>query len=183
MINAFEVINTQGMSVINTGMPRKYRADCQMGQFKIGSSKIVGAEMKVEILGYEIEDGEFFGYPPQPWLSIAFVDKSRYLSHILFKTQSIDSFSELLTTLSEEGKPLGSQIVTCTMKKGSSRKNGSNFWYVDFSAEDNKKERFDELVSFMKNENFSMPQLIESKEEVITQADRTANKLSGKKAA
>ena len=43
-VSAFQTPNLTGITYI-PGRPRQYRADCKVGQFKIGESKFVGAKL------------------------------------------------------------------------------------------------------------------------------------------
>lgn len=74
---------------------RQWRSDCQAGQFKIGSSNFRGPKLDMELVGAQISEGEYFGYPLQKWLAILFIDPDGVLSSVLFKTESLDQFDEL----------------------------------------------------------------------------------------
>ena len=71
---------------------RQWRSDCQAGQFKIGSSHFRGPKLDMELVGAQISEGEYFGYPLQKWLAILFIDPDGVLSSVLFKTESLDQF-------------------------------------------------------------------------------------------
>ena len=76
-------------------------SDCQAGQFKIGATHFRGPKLDMELIGAQISEGEYFGYPLQKWLALLFVDPDGVLSCILFKTESLDNFEELRRTLSD----------------------------------------------------------------------------------
>ena len=42
------------------------------GQFKIGATTMRGPKLDMEIVGAQINQGEFFGYPLQAWLAVIF---------------------------------------------------------------------------------------------------------------
>ena len=73
MVNAFEPPKMDGIVYI-PGRPRQYRSDCKAGVFKIGESKIIGNELKLEILSFRTFEEQLFNYPYQSWLEIIFVD-------------------------------------------------------------------------------------------------------------
>jgi len=73
---------------------RQWRADCQIGQFKIGATTFRGSKLDLELIGAQINEGEFFGYPHQKWLALLFVDPDGVLSSLLLKTESLDNFEE-----------------------------------------------------------------------------------------
>ena len=73
---------------------RQWRSDCQAGQFKIGATQFRGPKLEMELIGAQICEGEYFGYPFQKWLALLFVDPDGVLSSILFKTESLDNFEE-----------------------------------------------------------------------------------------
>lgn len=52
---------------------RQWRSDCQAGQFKIGASNFCGPKLDLELVGAQISEGEFFGYPLQKWLAVLFI--------------------------------------------------------------------------------------------------------------
>ena len=77
---------------ILTDSVRQWRADCQAGQFKIGATTFRGSKLDLELIGAQINEGEFFGYPHQIWLALLFVDPDGVLASLLFKTESLDNF-------------------------------------------------------------------------------------------
>ena len=147
MVNAFEPPQMDGIVYI-PGRPRQYRADCKAGVFKIGESKIIGNELKLEVLSFRTFEEQLFNYPYQSWLEVIFVDPDNIVGHILFKTESLDNFLNLTLDLGLEGKAIGTGIVTARMNKRSND-NGSYF-AVEFSwQEQEKKERVSELKAFV----------------------------------
>src|SRR5512144_499015 len=90
-----EVIDRNAHPLVFTGSARQYRADCQLGQFKIGASKVVSGTLKLELMAARVLEGALFGYPPQQWLNVIFVDADGIVSTVLFKTESMDNFLEL----------------------------------------------------------------------------------------
>ena len=85
---------------------RQWRSDCQSGQFKIGATTMRGSKLDLEIIGAQISEGEYFGYPRQKWLALLFIDPDGVLSSILFKTESLDQFEELRRSYRLKGESL-----------------------------------------------------------------------------
>jgi hypothetical protein len=113
---------------------RQWRSDCQAGQFKIGSSHFHGPKLDMELVGAQISEGEFFGYPLQQWLAILFVDHDGVLSSILFKTESLDNFEELRRSYRLKGESLLGKTIRATMEKRASRANGNGYFAVTFAV-------------------------------------------------
>jgi len=156
--NALVVPDVTG--IIWTGRPRQYRSDCQLGKFKIGSDKLVGKELKMEIFGFRTIDDELFGYEYQTWLQVLFIDPQNVVSSILFKTESMDNFANLQVDLLTQGRAIGEGIVTAVMSKRSSNA-GKGYFAVEFSwAEREDSERLLEIGQFVSNltiEQFALP--------------------------
>jgi hypothetical protein len=144
--NALNAPNLEG--IIFPGKPRQYRSDCQSGQFKIGASKLLGKSLTMEILAWRIFEDELFGYEHQPWLEIIFIDASNVVSHILFKTESLDNFANLALDKAQDGVGVGEGITTATMSKRSSARNGTSYFAVEFDWQPNKPERLLEIAEF-----------------------------------
>lgn len=113
---------------------RQWRADCQVGQFKIGSSVMKGQTLDMEIVGATISEGEFFGYPSQKWLAILFIDLDSVLSSILLKTTSLDQFEALRIEAKLKGESLLGKTIRAQMSKRVSRANGNGYYVVEFSV-------------------------------------------------
>jgi hypothetical protein len=153
--NALSVPNLSG--IIFTGKPRQYRADCQVGAFKIGASKMIGKSLRMEILAWSVFEDELFGYPFQPWLASLFIDPSNVVSQILFKTESMDNFVNLVLEKAQQGVALGQGITTGTMSKRASRA-GTSYYAVEFEWEPNNPERLKEIAEF--SESLEMSKLL-----------------------
>ena len=118
---------------------RQWRADCQAGQFKIGATTFRGARLDMELIGAQISEGEYFGYPFQKWLALLFVDPDGVLSSILCKTESLDNFEELRRSYRVKGETLLGKTIRATMEKRASRANGNGYFAVTFEvAKENK---------------------------------------------
>jgi len=113
---------------------RQWRSDCQAGQFKIGATHFCGPKLDMELIGAQINEGEFFGYPLQKWLAILFIDPDGVLSSILFKTESLDNFDELRRTYRLKGESLLGKTIRAHMSKRASRANGESYYAVDFEV-------------------------------------------------
>ena len=111
---------------------RQWRSDCQAGQFKIGATQFRGPKLDMEIVGAQISEGEYFGYPFQKWLALLFVDPDGVLSSILFKTESMDNFEELRRSYSVKGETLLGKTIRAQMSK----RTGKTFGYhaVEFEV-------------------------------------------------
>lgn len=118
---------------------RQWRPDCQAGQFKVGASGFKGTKLDMELIGAQISEGEFFGYPFQRWLALLFVDPEGILSTILYKTESLDNFEELRRSYRIKGESLLGKTIRASMAKRSSRTNGESYHAVEFEvAKDGK---------------------------------------------
>ena len=113
---------------------RQWRPDCQSGQFKIGSSNFRGPKLDMELIGAQISEGEYFGYPFQKWLALLFVDPQGVLSSILFKTESLDQFEELRRSYRLKGESLLGKTIRAHMCKRASRANGNGYFAVEFEV-------------------------------------------------
>ena len=89
-----EEVNPLAQGEILADSIRQWRSDCQTGQFKIGATTMKGPRLDMELIGAQISEGEYFGYPLMKWLALLFVDGDGVLSSILFKTESLDNFEE-----------------------------------------------------------------------------------------
>ena len=113
---------------------RQWRSDCQSGQFKIGAATMRGPKLDMEIVGAQISSGEFFGYPPQTWLAVVFVDPDGVLASILFKTESLDNFEELRRQYRLKGETLLGKTIRAAMSKRASRASGESYYAVEFEV-------------------------------------------------
>lgn len=113
---------------------RQWRADCQAGQFKIGATNMKGPRLDLELIGAQINEGEFFGYPRQKWLGLLFVDGDGVLSSILFKGESLDNFEELRRERRILGESLLGKTVRAAMSKRASRATGNAYFAVEFEV-------------------------------------------------
>ncbi len=113
---------------------RQWRSDCQAGQFKIGQSNMRGNKLDMEIVGAQISEGEYFGYPHQKWLALLFVDPDGVLSSILFKTESLDNFDELRRSYRLKGESLLGKTIRAQMAKRASKANGNGYYAVEFEV-------------------------------------------------
>lgn len=113
---------------------RQWRSDCQAGQFKIGAGNFRGAKIEMELVGAAIFDGEFYGYRPQRWLGMVFIDPDGALSTILFKTESMDNFVELRRAYQLKGQSLLGKIIAARMVKRSSMALGKPYFAAEFEV-------------------------------------------------
>lgn len=113
---------------------RQWRSDCQSGQFKIGATTMRGSKLDLEIIGAQISEGEYFGYPRQKWLALLFIDPDGVLSSILFKTESLDQFEELRRSCRLKGESLLGKTIRAAMSKRASRANGESYYAVEFEV-------------------------------------------------
>jgi hypothetical protein len=150
MVNAFEPPKMDGIVYI-PGRPRQYRADCKAGVFKIGESKIIGNELKLEILSFRTFEEQLFNYPYQSWLEVIFVNPDNIVGHILFKTESLDNFLNLTLDLGTLGVAIGTGIVAAKMSKRSS--DTGTYYAVEFDWQEQKTERVTELKTFVTQHN------------------------------
>ena len=127
-----EVIDRNEHPLVFTGSARQYRADCQLGQFKIGASKVVCGTLKLELMAARVLEGAFFGYPPQPWLNVIFVDADGIVATVLFKKESMDNFLELHRQAIAQGDLLLGKAIQARMSKRASRENGESYYAVEF---------------------------------------------------
>ena len=88
----------------------------------------------MELVGAQISEGEYFGYPHQKWLALLFVDPDGVLSSILFKTESLDQFEELRRTYRLKGESLLGKTIRAHMCKRASRANGNGYFAVEFEV-------------------------------------------------
>jgi hypothetical protein len=73
----------------------------------------------MEILSWRTFEDQLFDYPQQTWLEVLFVDPRNVVSHILFKTQSLDNFLDFMLDLASQGKVIGHGVTTAKMSKRS----------------------------------------------------------------
>ena len=115
---------------ILTDSIRQWRSDCQAGQFKIGATTFRGAKLDMELIGAQISEGEYFGYPFQKWLALLFVDPDGVLSSILFKTESLDNFEELRRSYRIKGETLLGKTIRASMSKRAGKT--ASYFAVEF---------------------------------------------------
>lgn len=113
---------------------RQWRSDCQAGQFKIGSSNFRGSKLDIELIGAQISEGEYFGYPLMKWLAVLFIDPDGVLSSVLFKTESLDQFEELRRSYRLKGESLLGKTIRAHMCKRASRASGNGYFAVEFEV-------------------------------------------------
>lgn len=113
---------------------RQWRSDCQAGQFKIGAATFRGPRLDMELIGAQISEGEYFGYPFQKWLALLFVDPDGVLSSILFKTESLDNFEELRRSYRIKGETLLGKTIRASMAKRASKASGTGYYAVEFEV-------------------------------------------------
>ncbi len=113
---------------------RQWRSDCQAGQFKIGASNFRGPKLDMELVGAQISEGEYFGYPLMKWLAVLFIDPDGVLSSVLFKTESLDQFEELRRSYRLKGESLLGKTIRAHMCKRASRANGNGYFAVEFEV-------------------------------------------------
>jgi len=129
-----EEVTTLAEGEILADSIRQWRSDCQAGQFKIGATTMKGHKLDMELVGAQISEGEYFGYPLQKWLALIFVDPEGVLSSILFKTESLDQFEELRRQYRLKGETLLGKTIRATMSKRASRANGNGYFAVEFEV-------------------------------------------------
>lgn len=123
-----------GEGQILTDSIRQWRADCQSGQFKIGATTLRGPKLDLELIGAQVNEGEFFGYPHQKWLALLFVDPDGIMSSILFKTESLDNFEELRRQYLVKGESLLGKTIRAAMSKRASKASGNGYFAVEFEV-------------------------------------------------
>lgn len=159
---------------ILTDSIRQWRADCQAGQFKIGATAFHGSKLDMELVGAQISEGEFFGYPLQKWLAILFIDPKGVLSSILFKTESLDQFEELRRSYRLKGESLLGKTITATMCRRTSRANSNGYFAVEFEVRSSGK--YAEAIAQFRQQHYTPDfiRLIESKKEAQEEAPEPA---------
>ena len=138
---------------ILTDSIRQWRSDCQAGQFKIGPTAMRGPKLDMELVGAQINEGEFFGYPRQKWLALLFVDPDGVLSSILFKTESLDNFEELRRSHRVKGETLLGKTLRAHMAKRASKANGNGYYAVEFEVVANGQ--FAEAIAQFRQQQYS----------------------------
>lgn len=129
-----EEVNPLAEGQILSDSVRQWRSDCQSGQFKIGGNTMRGPKLEMELVGAQINEGEFFGYPLQKWLAVLFVDPDGVLSSVLFKTESLDNFEEMRRQYRLKGETLLGKTIRATMSRRSSRASGESYFAVEFEV-------------------------------------------------
>lgn len=144
---------------------RQWRPDCTAGVFKIDGSKKIGERIDMELIGAQINEGEFYGYPLQKWLALLFVDPDGILSTILFKTESLDQFEELRRTYRLKGESLLGKTIRVKMAPRSSKTTGNSYYIVEFEVV--SKGKYAEAIAQFRQLHYNPDfiRLIESKPE------------------
>ena len=148
---------------ILTDSIRQWRSDCQAGQFKIGGTTMRGPRLDMEIIGAQISEGEYFGYPFQKWLALLFVDPDGILSSILFKTESLDNFEELRRSYRVKGETLLGKTIRAQMSKRASKATGNGYFAVEFEV--TQPGKYAEAIAQFRQLHYSpeMIRMLESK--------------------
>lgn len=149
---------------------RQWRSDCQAGQFKIGATNFRGARLDMELIGAQISEGEYFGYPTMKWLAMLFVDPDGVLSSILFKTESLDNFEEMRRAYRLKGETLLGKTIRATMSKRASRASGNGYFAVEFEVVSDGK--YAESIAQFRQQHYTPDfiRLIEARPESERQA-------------
>jgi hypothetical protein len=129
-----EVGQLEAGEILADGAPRQWRSDCQAGQFKIGGTTMRGGKLDMELIGAQISEGEYFGYPHQKWLALLFVDPDGVVSSILFKTESLDNFEEMRRQYRLKGESLLGKTIRASMSKRASKASGTGYYAVEFEV-------------------------------------------------
>ena len=163
-VNSVQEISLDDVTKLEPGQimtdtsPRQYRSDCQAGQFKIGASTMKGQKLDMELIGAQLSEGEYFGYPNTRWLAILFADQEGVVSTILFKTESLDNFLEVQRAVRLKNETLLGKCLRATMSKRSSRANGNSYFAVEFEILA-KKGKFTTAIQDFRN-NYYHPGMI-----------------------
>ena len=160
---------------------RQWRSDCQAVQFKIGASHFRGPKLDMELIGAQISEGEFFGYPLQKWLAVLLIDPDGGLSSILFKTESLDQFEELRRSHRLKGESLLGKTIRAHMCKRASRANGESYYAVEFEVVSPGK--YADAIAQFRQQHYTpgMIRLIESKPDAESGNDNGNGNGNGKK--
>jgi hypothetical protein len=129
-----EEVSQLGQGEILADSIRQWRSDCQAGQFKIGATTFRGPKLDMELVGAQISEGEYFGYPLMKWLALLFVDQEGVLSSILFKTESLDNFEELRRSYRVKGETLLGKTIRAQMAKRASKATGNGYFAVELEV-------------------------------------------------
>ena len=158
---SLEDINPLGEGEIMADSIRQWRSDCQAGQFKVGATTMRGNKLDMELVGANISEGEYFGYPFQKWLALLFIDPEGVLSSILFKTESLDNFEELRRQYRLKGETLLGKTIRATMSKRAGKT--ASYFAVEFEIISNGK--YAEAIAQFRQLRYSPDfiRLIESK--------------------
>lgn len=116
---------------------RQWRAECGVGQFKIGQSLMRGGKLDMEVVAAQSYYGQpFQKYPPMEWLGILFVDPDGVLSSLLLKKESRENFLELLRQLKLKRKSVLGQSIRASMsqRSGQGRDDKGNTIAVSYFA-------------------------------------------------
>ena len=119
----------------------------------------------MELIGAQINEGEFYGYPLQKWLALLFVDPDGVISTILFKTESLDQFEELRRTYRLKGESLLGKTIRAKMAPRSSKATGNSYYIVEFEVV--SKGKYAEAIAQFRQLHYNPDyiRLIESKPE------------------
>lgn len=160
---------------------RQWRAECGVGQFKIGQSLMRGNKLDMEVVAAQSYYGQpFQKYPPMEWLGILFVDPDGVLSTVLLKKESRENFLELLRTLKLKGKSaLGTSIrASMAQRSGQGRDDKGNviavsYFAVEFELNE-KPAKYAPAIAALRNEldcnaliAFKETPAVESKSQVL----------------
>ena len=77
---------------------------------------MLGKTLNLEILAYRKIQDKLFGYDFQTWLEIIFIDAQNIISHIMFKSESLDNFDELVLELFDKKVAIACGTVTAQMQ-------------------------------------------------------------------
>lgn len=148
-----EVGQLEDGEILADGAPRQWRSDCQAGQFKIGGTTMRGGKLDMELIGAQISEGEYFGYPRQKWLALLFVDPDGVVSSILFKTESLDNFEEMRRQYRLKGESLLGKTIRATMSKRASKASGTSYYAVEFEV--TSPGKYAEAIADFRQQHYS----------------------------
>ena len=120
--------------IIYEGFPLSYRFDGGDGNFYLGSESL-GQDLGIHAFDYAWEYAQRWGFPPQSWLDIAFVNANGVASVCSFKKDSAVNLLVFLTELKSRGLALDAIWLGLRAKPMKSQVDGAESTYFVVEVE------------------------------------------------
>lgn len=132
------------------GHPRQYRCDAKEGVFNIQGKEKVGRTLTFQPIAWRIFTDNILNMGTKNWAEVFFVDAKNCVSAVLFHGYSVDNLFGLIEPLYYDDLTLADVIVTATLDKKETIKEGNKatYYIASFDYQPSNAETTAELKAF-----------------------------------